>query len=78
MQLKLIDELSGKDRLPASGLHLHSFEGHSESLAELLAHHYPVDRTVDLPNLMLAAALQSALSVGHDRAFCLPLGEYFP
>jgi hypothetical protein len=78
VEVGLVDDLSGEYRLPGSRLHLHPFESQSESLAELLAHHYPVDRTCALASLMLAAALQCSVSVVHNRALCLHLVAYFP
>jgi hypothetical protein len=63
VELGLVDDLSCEDSLPAPRLHLHPFKCHSKSLAELLAHHYPVDSTTTpaLPSLMLAAALHNVL-----------------
>src|SRR5215212_11179472 len=43
VEVGVVDELPREDRLPASGLHLHPFEGRSQALAELAAHHYPVE-----------------------------------
>ena len=44
VELGLIYDLSREDRLSAFRLHLHPFESNSKSLAELVTHHYPIDR----------------------------------
>src|SRR5215211_5101037 len=43
VEVRLVDDLSLKDRKPAFRLHLHPLEGLSVPLAELASHHYPVN-----------------------------------
>ena len=52
MEVGLVDSPC-QDSPPSLRLHLHPFEGHSVSPAELAAHHYPVD----LPDALLASPL---------------------
>jgi hypothetical protein len=41
--VRLVDNLSGEDRVPIFGLHLQPFEGSSVPLTELVLHHYAVE-----------------------------------
>jgi len=42
-EVRLVDDLSGEDRLPVSRLHPHAVEGGLVSLAELASRHYAVE-----------------------------------
>jgi hypothetical protein len=75
MQVRLVGNLSRDDRPSVCGTHLHPFEGHSESLAELSAHHYPVG--VASMDPLFATALHMTLSIigsaracGHHPRIC--------
>src|SRR5215211_6043526 len=61
MEVGLIDDLPREDRLPVLGLHLHSFEGRSVSLAKFVTNHYPVDCLGAHGKLPFAATVHYAL-----------------
>ena len=61
--MRLVDDLSGEDRLSVFGLHLHPFKGHSVRVAELASHYYAVDHPCILtPHLSILVALCHTLA----------------
>src|SRR5829696_2398060 len=59
VELRLVDDLPRKDRIPAFRLHLHPFEGHGVRVAELAAHDYAVDLPIAPAHNPFTAALFS-------------------